>query len=216
MEEGDFVYIDYTGRIKETNEVFDSTSEEVAKREGIYNSKVRYRPIPVIIGDNFLIPGLDEELRKMKVGEKKKVLIPYEKAFGARDPNLIKLIPESEFEKRNITPKVGMMVNVSGISGRIVSISGGRVRVDFNHPLAGKNLEYEIEIKEKVEDRERKIKCIVTYFTGIEEDRIKVSLTEKEVEIETEEDIPTEVKRIIAEKIKKWIKVEKVKFSNLF
>ncbi|HLC76688.1 MAG TPA: peptidylprolyl isomerase, partial [archaeon] len=61
MQKGDFVKIAYVGRL-ETGEIFDLTDAETAKKEGIYNSKIIYRDLPVVVGARFLIKGLDSAL----------------------------------------------------------------------------------------------------------------------------------------------------------
>ncbi|MEM5824563.1 MAG: FKBP-type peptidyl-prolyl cis-trans isomerase, partial [Candidatus Aenigmatarchaeota archaeon] len=136
MKKGDVVYIDYVGRIKDTNEIFDLTIEEIAKKEGIYNPNYTYKPIPIVVGFGFVIKGLDEEIEKMNEGEEKIVEIPPEKAFGKRDENLVKTFNLSDFKKQDVELKVGEFVNINGILGKVLSISGGRVVIDFNHPLA--------------------------------------------------------------------------------
>ena len=219
MQRGDFVYIDYVGRIKETGEVFDLTKEEIAKKEGIYDPKFRYRPIPVIVGSNLLIRGLNKALEEMKVGEKKKVEIKPSDAFGERKEELVKIIPESVFKERNIEPVPGYLVTVSGLRGRILSVSGGRVKVDFNHPLAGKTLEYEIEIVKQIEEKEEKVKAIVCYFTGIDEEEVNASVKDEEVEIsfKNKPELTIRAKDIISRTIFKWIEgVKKVKFIDEF
>jgi len=162
MQKGEFVRISYIGRVN--GEIFDLTDEDVAKREKIFNPRIKYKPVPVIVGAGFVIPGLDEELEKMKVGEKKKVTIPAEKAFGQRKKELVKVVPESAFKKQNFKPKARLIVDFSGTKGRIQSVSAGRVRVDFNHPLAGKDLEYEIEIKEKITDKKEQVNAVLDFF----------------------------------------------------
>jgi len=218
MQKGDFVYIKYIGKIKESGEIFDLTDEEIAKKEGIYNPEFKYGEIPIIVGAGFVIKGLDEELEKMNVGEKRIVEILPEKAFGERRDDLIKLIPESEFKKQNIEPKVGEFININGISGRIVSISGGRVKVDFNHPLAGKTLVYEIEITKQVTDLKEKIYCILKYFSNLDEATAKVNIENENVEIEIKDiKIASRLKEEIVKNIFTWIKeIKKVKFSEVF
>ena len=66
MKKGDFIKIDYTGKIKETDKIFDTTIEDVAKKENTYNPKVKYGSILVIVGHEKIVKGLDEELEKMK------------------------------------------------------------------------------------------------------------------------------------------------------
>ncbi|MGC9059360.1 MAG: FKBP-type peptidyl-prolyl cis-trans isomerase [Candidatus Aenigmatarchaeota archaeon] len=218
MQKGDFVYISYVGRIKETGEIFDLTSEEISKKEGIYNPEVRYGDIPIIVGAGFLLPGLEEEIEKMNVGERKIVELEAKKAFGERREDLIKLIPETEFKRQNIEPRVGEFVNVNGIMGRILSVNAGRVRVDFNHPLAGKNLVYEIEIKKQVTDLKEKIYAILKYFANLDENLANVKIENDLAEIEVKNlQIANKVKENIVNTIFNWIKeIKKVKFSEVF
>ena len=209
---GDIVYIDYIGRIKETNQIFDLTKEDVAKKEGVFNPKVKYKPVPVIIGEGLVIRGLDEELEKMKVGEKKIVEIPPEKGFGNRSENLIKLIPRSAFKESNIEPEVGRVITVNGLNGRIISVDGGRIKVDFNHPLAGKTLVYEVEIVKKAESNKDKIIAIVSYFIDFEEGDVEIKEENENVEIILKKEIPKLTRKKIAEFIMKYVKFKKVRF----
>ena len=218
MQKGDFVYISYVGRIKESGEIFDVTSEEIAKREGVYNPEIKYGDIPIIIGAGFVIPGLEEELEKMNVGEKKVVEIEPKKAFGERRDDLIRLIPEIEFKKQNIDVKVGDFVNVNGITGRVLSVNAGRVRVDFNHPLAGKALVYEVEIKKLVTETKEKIYAILKYFSNLDESIANVKIENGEAEIEIKGlQIANRVKENIIKTIFQWIReINKIKFSEVY
>jgi len=217
MKEGDFVRIDYIGKISESGEIFDLTKESVAKEKGIYNPNLSYKPIPIIVGANFAVKGLENKLKEMKVGEKKKIIIKPEEAFGNRSSKLIKLIPLSEFKKQKADPYPGMIVTINNVHGRVLSVTGGRVRIDFNHPLSGKTLEYDVEVKEKITNRKDKIKAVLEFFLKTGED-IDVSIEKEIVEIKTKKkDIPKEVKKPIADTILKWIKnIKKIRFIQEF
>jgi FKBP-type peptidyl-prolyl cis-trans isomerase 2 len=212
MKEGDFVYVDYIGRVKDTNEIFDLTKEDIAKREGVYRENVRYEPIPVIIGAGILIRGLEEEIKKMKINEKKTIEIPPEKGFGSRDEKLVRLIPISVFRANKIEPEVGKFVTINGLNGRILSISGGRVKVDFNHPLAGKTLVYEVEVKGEIKELEEKVKAIFSYFLKFDEKLIELKISENKLEALMNVEIPTMIKRRIANLILKWTEIDNVRF----
>ena len=219
MKSGDVVLISYTARIKETGEVFDTTSEEVAKKAGIFDPKIVYQPIPVIIGSRSILPGVEEIILGMKVGEEKKFTLPPEKAFGKRLESLVRLIPLSEFKKQNIEPYPGLVITINNFNGRVVSVSGGRVKVDFNHPLAGKEIEYELKVEKKIETVEEKIKIISSYHLGLRNEDLGVKVSGKTAEIEIKKRIETSarVKQSIAEMLKQWIKgIEKVKFVEVF
>lgn len=219
MNSGDFIYIDYVGRVKDTGETFDITKEDVAKKEGIYSEKFKYGPVAVIIDSDLALPGLNEVLKEMKVGEKKKAEIKPEKAFGERNPELIKLIPESMFKQQDVDATPGSFVTINKMRGRIISADGGRVKVDFNHPLAGKILEYELEIVGEIKDQNEKIKAVICYFTGAEKEDVDLAVTENETEIKFKKrtNLLIEAKELIAKNILKWVSgIEKVKFSEVF
>lgn len=217
MKSGDFVSIDYVGKVKETGEIFDVTIEDVAKKENVFNPKVSYRPINVVVDANFVIKGLDDALKEMKVGDKKTVVIEPENAFGPRDVKYIRPIPLSNFKEQKTDPTPGSYVSVNGIRGKILSVDGGRIRVDFNHPLAGKVLEYEIEIKKEITDTPEKVKSVVGFMTGIEAEKIDVKMNEKEAEIKVEDEhgLHGDSKKQVADLIIKWIPaVEKIRFVD--
>jgi FKBP-type peptidyl-prolyl cis-trans isomerase SlyD len=216
MKPGDFVEVDYIGKIKGTGEIFDLTKEDIAKKEDVYNPKTSYKPVVLIVGADFIIKGLDEALRGMKIGEKKNVDIPPSKAFGERKDELIKTIPSSKFKEQNLDPFPGGVVNIGNMRGRIMSVDGGRVRVDFNHPLAGKTLEYEIEIKSTVKEKPAKVKAVVKYFTGIEEVDVVCKSAEAEINIKKDVDVARPVKKMVSDAVIKWCGVDKVKFVEVF
>jgi len=219
MNSGDFVYIEYIGRIRDSGEIFDLTREDVAKKENIFSEEVKYGPVPMIVDGDFIMPGLNEALREIKICEKKIFEIKPEKAFGERNPELVKLIPEGKFREQDIDARPGNFVTINRLKGKIVSVDGGRVKIDFNHPLAGKTLEYEIEIVKKLDESSEKVKAVIYYFTSIPDEDLEVKINEKTVEVEFKKqlNIAKEAKDIIAKNIIKWISpIEKVKFIDVF
>ncbi|MCD6547819.1 MAG: peptidylprolyl isomerase [Nanoarchaeota archaeon] len=209
IKKGDFVNIEYTG--KYNGKVFDTTNEEIAKQNGIYSEKTKYGPVTIVVGAGHLIKGIDEALIGKKPGDSFNIKVPPEKAFGKKNPKLLKIIPEKIFKEQKITPMPGMSINVDGIVGNIVSVGGGRVIVDFNHPLAGKELEYDIKINKIVEDKKEKIKALIELYTGIED--AEIDIKDNEVLIKAKE-ISQNVKDVILKDIKKYIGIEKVKFEQ--
>ena len=219
MNGGDFVYINYVGRVKDTGEIFDLTIEDVAKKENLFKSDFNYGPVPVVVDANFVLPGLNDALKEMKVGEKRTVKIPVEKAFGQRSAELVKLIPESALKSQNIDATPGTFVTINRIKGRIISNDGGRVKIDFNHPLAGKTLEYEMEVFSEIKDTVEKVKAMAYFFTGLGKDKIDAGVEDKDAEITINEkvDVPRDVKGNIADSIIKWVQgIERVKFVEIF
>ncbi len=163
LENGDFVRINYVAKIKESGKVFDTTIEKVAKESGAYDEKIKFKTAPMVIAAGHAIKGLDEVLLTMEVGEKKTFDIPPEKAYGERDPNLVKVIPLKEFKKQGLKPVPGMMFEANDRVGRVQSVGGGRVRVDFNYGLAGSTLKYEVTVEEKINKTEEKIRLLLEY-----------------------------------------------------
>jgi len=161
LENGDFVRINYIGTIKESSKVFDTTIEKVAKENNIYDDKITFKAAPMVIGAGHAIKGLDEGLRGMEVGEKKVCDIPPEKAYGSRDPSLVKVIPLKEFKRQGVKPFPGMMFESDGKVGKVQSVGSGRVRIDFNYGLAGKTLEYDITVEEKINKIEERIRLLL-------------------------------------------------------
>lgn len=161
INNGDFVRVNFTGKTVDTEEVFDTTYEEVAMEAEIFDDNKTYKAIPIAVGGNHLLPAIEEAIIGLDVGDKKTVEVDSDNAFGPRDPSLIQLVPMREFKKQGMTPVQGMRIQSQGSTGKILTVNGGRVRVDFNHELAGKDLVYDVEITEIIEDMDEKIKSMI-------------------------------------------------------
>ena len=211
MKKGDFIKISYTGRL-ESGEIFDITDENEAKKNGVFDEKMKYSPVTIIIGANFLVPGLDKAVESMEVGDKKDIEVAPEEGFGQRDPKLVKTVNKNVFRDTKLNPQAGMIVNFSGTKGRIQSIAGGRVRVDFNNPLAGKKLLYHIEITEKIEGTENKINSLLEFF-GISGAILKIEGNEAEITSR----MPDRMKETLSDLITKHVEgITKVKFAEVY
>lgn len=146
---GDIVLAEFEGWIQDSNELFDTTSEALAKEHDIFNEKMVYGPQPLIVGKGRLFPGLDESILKAKVGQEYEVVLTPDKAAGPRDPKLVELHPIREFVRQDIEPRVGLEVTVKNRPAIISAVTAGRVRIDFNNRLAGKTLRYKYKVVEK-------------------------------------------------------------------
>jgi FKBP-type peptidyl-prolyl cis-trans isomerase 2 len=149
IKAGDIVLADFEGWIQDSNELFDTTSESLAKEHDIFNEKMVYGPQPLIVGKGRLFPGLDESLLKAEVGKDYEIVISPDKGAGPRDPKLVELHPLREFVKQEIEPRVGLEVTVKNRPAIITAVTAGRVRVDFNNRLAGRTLRYKYKVVEK-------------------------------------------------------------------
>ena len=145
VEKGDFVVFNYIGKF-ENGEIFGTTYENIAKEAGIYTEDRTYGPLGANVGVGALISGMDEGLIGMEVGEKKTITIPPEKGYGMPRDDLIIDVPTSEFEKAGIEPIEGAYIMTDSGIARITAVGEENVTLDFNHPLAGKTLIFEVEI----------------------------------------------------------------------
>ena len=190
IKDGDFVRVNFTGKIKENDEVFDTTYDEIAQEAEIFDENKTYKPIPIVVGGNHLLPAIEEEIVGLEAGDRKTVEVDSDNGFGPRDPKAIQLIPMKEFKKQGMTPYPGMRIQAEGGEGRILTVNGGRVKVDFNHPLAGKDLIYDVEVTEIIEDNEEKIKSMIELHysnPNVDLDKTEISIEDGVVSIQLDE-----------------------------
>jgi len=161
LQKGDFVLLDYVMRVKETNEIVDLTLEDVAKKEKVYREDGVYEPALVVLGEGWILRGIEDELYKMDVGDSKVIEVPPEKAFGERDPSKVRIVNARELVKRGITPKVGSTIELDEGRALVRRAEGGRVVLDFNHPLAGRTIVCEVKVVKKIEDVIDKIRELI-------------------------------------------------------
>ncbi len=189
IEKGDFIYLDYTAKVKETGEVFDTTIEEAAKKEGLYKEGEIYEPKLVIVGEGWVLKALDEKLLDFEIGKPSSVEIPPEDAFGNRDPEKVKLYPVRRLTSRGITPKLGMRLEIDGKPATVRTMGSGRVQLDFNPPLAGKTLIYDVTVTKKLKTKKKKIIALIhRRIPAVDIKKFSLKLTKKIAKI----DIPEE------------------------
>jgi len=190
LEKSNFILIDYTAKVKETGEVFDTTIEETAKKEHLYKEGEIYEPKLVVIGEGWVLKPLDESLASMETDEKpNSVEIPPDKAFGARDPEKVRRLSLRHLTEKGIDPTLGMRVEYDGKMAVVRALGAGRVLLDFNPPLAGKTLIYEVTIKKKLETKPEKISALIhRRIPAVEEGKFKFGIRAKTVSIDMPEE----------------------------
>ena len=134
-KKGNKVKVKYTGRLADGT-VFDTSEGRP--------------PLEVVLGSGHVIAGFDEALTGMAVGEKKTVIIPVEKAYGAYDPEKVMEVPIEQVPP-DFTPEVGQKLEVGGVNGEIVlvtvrEINDTHIYLDANPPLAGQELTFDLEL----------------------------------------------------------------------
>ncbi|MEM3736825.1 MAG: FKBP-type peptidyl-prolyl cis-trans isomerase [Candidatus Bathyarchaeia archaeon] len=180
---GDFILLEYTAKVKESGEIFDTSSADVARQANIFRENANYEPILVVLGENWVLKSLDEKLIGLEVGKKETVEIPPEKAFGFRDPSKIKSIPLKKFDTK--TPlRPGMEIELEGRTAVVRSVGAGRVLVDFNLPLAGRTLVYEVEVKGLLKTPLEKIRGLIhRRLPSVPPEKFGVDIRDRQVEI---------------------------------
>ena len=138
-KDGDTVRIHYTGRLQDGT-VFDSSSDR--------------EPLQFSIGSGQVIPGFEEAVTGMTIGEKKKAQIPCNKAYGERNPSMV-MVVDKKHVPPEIDPEVGQRLQVGSPDGQllavtIVEVGDENITLDANPPLAGEDLTFDIELVEIV------------------------------------------------------------------
>ena len=190
IAEGDFVLVEMTGRAVETDEVFDTTDEELAKEEGIHDENKTYGPKLVVVGEGYVLKGLDDRLPGLKLGETAEVEIPPEEAFGVRSPENVRTLPYRNLRSKGINPVVGQQIELDGRSAMVRSVGAGRVQLDYNHPLAGRKIVYHVKATERYEGDEDKIRSLIgRRFLDVDLDKFNLKMLKKKVRIQIPEEI---------------------------
>jgi FKBP-type peptidyl-prolyl cis-trans isomerase 2 len=161
-KKGEFIEIEFTGNVKDTGIVFDTNMKKDAEKAKLDVKNIK--PFILSIGKEMIVKGFDEDLQGKEIGKEYSLEIKPEKAFGKRNPSLVKMVSLRAFKEQDINPQRGMTLSLDGKIARVLSVSGGRVLIDFNNPLAGKDVVYKYKIKRKVRDKKEKINALQDFF----------------------------------------------------
>lgn len=134
-KDGDTVRVHYTGKLD------DGT---------VFDSSVGGEPIEFVLGAHHVIPGFEEGVTGMEVGETKTILVPSDQAYGPRVDEMVLTIPRDQVPS-HITLELGEMLELSQPSGESVTVQITRltdaiVTLDGNHPLAGEDLTFDLQL----------------------------------------------------------------------
>ncbi|MBI5066402.1 FKBP-type peptidyl-prolyl cis-trans isomerase [Candidatus Woesearchaeota archaeon] len=207
IKEKTFIEVEYTGRLKETNQVFDTTNEELAKKEKVHNPNAKYGAVIICVGQGQLLKGIENGILGKEPGKYSFDLKP-EDAFGKKRTDLIRLIPTTKLLKEKIQPMVGLQLDIDGSVGLVKSVSGGRTIIDFNHPLSGKEVHYDLEIKRIVTDAKEQIKGMLDRL-GMENE---VELKEQKASIKLKAKLPKEAQEELKNYLKHAVDIKEVDF----
>jgi len=223
LKNGDFIIANYTLKIKETGETVGTTLESVAKETKLYRGEERYEPFFIIVGEGWVPKGLDEALTGLELGKASTIELPPEKGYGVRDPKKVRLVPLRKFTAEGLTPVPGLQVNMDGKAAQVRSVGAGRVQVDYNHPLAGKTLIYDLTVEKILETDEDKVRNLIHKripTVGQEKFNVKIQQGKLEIEIPEEafflEGLQVEKRTVTADLEKYLPKIETVAFLEMF
>jgi FKBP-type peptidyl-prolyl cis-trans isomerase 2 len=163
----DFVELEFLGRNLQNNEIFDTNITEEAKKIKL---ELSGKPLIVCVGEGMVVKGFDQAIEGKEIGKKYSIKLEASSAFGKRQKDLVKLIPLKMFLAQKIMPEAGMVLALDNNLVKVMSVNGGRVLVDFNNPLAGKDVEYEFTIKRKITDTKDKVRALQLFFFNQEFD----------------------------------------------
>jgi len=197
LQKNDFIEIEFTGKIK-NGEIFDSNVKKDIEEAKL---KTLAKPFIFALGQGMFLKGIDDFLIGKEPNKGYHIELSPEKAFGLRDSKLIKLIPAQVFKQHKMNPFPGALFNFDGKIAKVLSVSGGRVRVDFNVPLAGKEVEYDVKVLRKVENLNEKIKAFNDFLFKKD---FKFSIKDKKITLEVDKPLV------------KFVEMFKNKFKEIF
>jgi peptidylprolyl isomerase len=189
FDKGSLILLDYTARIKDNGEIFETTIEEDAKKSNLYDPTRKYEPRLISVGEGWVLKGLDEALTSTDVGQKLSVEISPDKGFGERDTNKVRMIPQRKLGEKANEVKVGDVIELDDRTGIIRYIGSGRVQIDYNHRLASRVLVYDVNVIKKIESNEDKIKYLLKRRLPLDDEKAKFEYNSDTVVIELSEDI---------------------------
>ncbi|WIV66440.1 FKBP-type peptidyl-prolyl cis-trans isomerase [Natrialbaceae archaeon AArc-T1-2] len=187
LQAGDFVKLGYTARTVEEEQLVDTTDPDVAEEEGVDDQQTEFKPRTIVLGEGHIFEAVEDEIVGAEAGDSGTVTIPAEEAFGEHDPDDVETISAEKIDEDDRYP--GAHVQIEGRTGHITTIIGGRARVDFNHPLAGEDVEYDYEIVDVVDDREERAAGLFEMYLDVSPElEIEVDEVEEEVPVEPDDE----------------------------
>jgi FKBP-type peptidyl-prolyl cis-trans isomerases 2 len=218
LEKSSLVLVDYTARIKDTNEVFRNDREDEDKKSDHYDPSRKYEPRLVSVGESWVLKGLDEALAKAEVGDKMNVEVTPDKGFGDRDPSKVRMIPQRKLGEKADEVSVGDVIEIDDRTAIVRYVGSGRIQVDFNHRFAGRTLLYDVNVLKRLDTDEEKVGALARRRMGLDESKVKLKLAPPDLEIELPEEAYLAeglqiIKRAVANDIFKFVSsVKNVRF----
>jgi FKBP-type peptidyl-prolyl cis-trans isomerase SlyD len=176
LQDGDFVRLDYTARTVEGDQLVDTTDPEVAEEEGVEDQGT-FEPRVIVLGSGHLFDAVEDDIVGKEAGDSGSVTVSAGEAFGEYDESQVETVSASKIDEDDRYP--GARIQIDGRQGVLETIIGGRARVDFNHPLAGEDVEYEYEIVGVVDDQLERAEGLLNMFLDMD---LEMRIEDEEVE----------------------------------
>src|SRR5213594_3348446 len=188
VKPGDFLLVNFTLKVKESGETVDTTYDAVAKDARLHREDSTYGPRFIILGEGWLPKGLEDSLVGVDIGKQTTVELPPEKGYGARDPSKMKLVPLRRFRDKE-TPLPGERIELDGRPAVVRAVGAGRVQVDYNHPLAGRTLIYDVSIEKILDDDNEKVLNIISRrIPEVKNDKFTLTRQDSDLTIDVPEE----------------------------
>jgi FKBP-type peptidyl-prolyl cis-trans isomerase SlyD len=210
IKKGDFIEMDFVAKLKSSGQIFDTTMEKVAKENHIHHDHSVYKPYIFCVGESQILKGIDDFVAGKEPGKYSVELSP-ELAFGKKNAKLLRLVSRSEFHKHKIEPMPGLEIELDGQRGVVRTVNGGRVIVDFNHPLASQEVIYEVTIHKIVTDGKAKVEAVLN---GFKIPFKSVELNDGKANIAMPGELPAEMTQPLATEISRLTGVKDIMFSK--
>jgi len=186
FQEGDFVEIAYTARTVDGGDLVDTTDAGVAEDEGV-DADQEFAPRTIVLGEGHIFESVETAVLGSEVGDTGTTVVPAQEAFGEYDDEEVRTVSADKIPEDDRYP--GAQVQIGQEQGRVETIVGKRARVNFNHPLAGEDIEYEWEVVDEVTDRQEQAEGLLNMMLDLDlEVWFQTDTVEEEQVVETEED----------------------------
>lgn len=189
FDKGTLIQVDYTAKVKDTGEVFETTIEEDAKKHSIHEPTVKYAPKLVSVGESWVLKGLDEALASTSAGDRLSVEVTPDKGFGERDSGKVRMIPLRKLGEDAEKVSVGDTIEIDNRKGVVRFIGSGRVQIDFNHRYAGKTIVYDINVLKSLDSDDDKIRGLLQRHLPVEDSKLQFKSNASNLDIAVPEEL---------------------------
>ena len=221
MNDGDFIKINFEMYVGDDKKLVSTNKEQLAKDNDIYDEKHHYREAVLIVGSEGLFNDINESFKSAEVGKEYEVTISPENAYGLRDPKNIKVHTVREFQRHEIDPVPGQEITLGNRRGRIISVTPGRVLVDYNHQWAGKSVYYKYNVIAKVDSDVEKVRALIDYNYNQDSEDFKVESKAKAYTVTIPEEakfdtVWIEAKYRLINDVRKYLPGKDIKIEEVY